>query len=92
MEYVVVEYHPFPFSAIFKNHGGTGSEARMHRANYAIATLMSAVSEIVLPLSLSLSLSVSRRIDRTVIALSRIPFCGAAVLERRARSYTFGTH
>ena len=47
---------------------------------------------LFLSLALSLSLSAWRRIDRTVIALSRIPFCDAAVLERRARSYAFGTH
>lgn len=65
----------------------------MHPANYAIATLMTAVSEIVLPFSLSLEVvDAWWRIDRTVIALSRIPFCGATVLERRARSYAFGTH
>lgn len=76
-----------------KNHEEKGSGARMHPANYAIATLMTAVSEIVLPFSLSLEVvDAWRRIDRTVIALSRIPFCGATVLERRARSYAFGTH
>lgn len=65
----------------------------MHPANYAIATLMTAVSEIVLPFSLSLEIvDAWRRIDRAVIALSRIPFCGVTVLERRARSYAFGTH